>query len=211
VLERQTMTEVTAGKSKFPFKWLALGCGIVFVILIIIPVAVFTSIIRPLFITIEPDEVAVLISPYEPGGYRAEPLRPGNHMLRPLEAIERYKVVRETYDSSSSDCNCGSSGAVSLNAGDNVDVLINYHVTYAIDPDQALKLYMEWRHDYQRHFVVPRLMEVIEEIAGQYTSNEISLTKKEQIEKEVYSRLEEEFPKACLILLGFKIDDVRLK
>jgi len=205
------MTESTGTKRNSPFKWIALGCGVILLIVIVLGITAFNAIIRPLFITIEPDEVAVLISPYEPGGYREEPLRPGNHMLRIGEAIERYKVLKETYDSSLNDCNCDSSGAVTFSAKDDVQMELNYHVTYAIDTDQVLKLHMEWRHNYQKYFVIPRSKEITQEIVSQFTSGEIALTKKDEIEKEIFSRLESEIPKAYLILLKFKIDDVRLK
>jgi hypothetical protein len=204
------MTEVTERKSRFSVKWLVIGCSVLFLGIVVLALLAFGVFVRPLFITIGPDEVAVLITPYESNGYSEMPLTPGNHMLRPGERAEIFKFTREVYVSSTDDCNCGSTGAVTFRANDGVEIIINYQVTYAINSEQVVNLFREWRHDYRNGFVIPQSKKIIKEIASQYPSGEIALTKKNEIEQAIFSRLESEFSKTYLILFEFKIDDVRL-
>lgn len=205
------MTEVTARKSKFPFKWFAIGCGVLFFCVICLVISAFNVFIRPLFITVGPDEVAVIVSPYEETGYRMEPLHPGNRMLRPGEQAYFLKTTKATYNSSKDNCNCDSSGAAIVHTRDGVDMIVNYHVTYSVDPNQAVQLFIEWRDRYQKDFVVPISRGITKKIASQYTSGEIALTRKNEIEKEIFSQLEPRFSETFLFLFDFKIDDVRLK
>jgi regulator of protease activity HflC (stomatin/prohibitin superfamily) len=203
------MAEIIAEtKSKFSSKGLIIGCSIFLgiTVLVLLVLGVF---LKSLFITIGPDEVAVVVSPYEPDGIIQTPWTPGNHMLRPAEKVEIFKATKETYFSASTNCNCDPT-PVTILTQDGVEIIMNYQVTYAIDSKQVVKLYQMWQHRYQNGFVAPKSKQVVEEIASQYTSNEIALTKREEIEKETFSRLESDFSESYLILFEFKIDDVRL-
>jgi len=203
------MTELTNPKSKSPAKRLIIGCVVLFaafLIFISLAVGIFT---RSLIITLEPDEVAVLLTPHEPEGYSKTPLTPGRHMLRPAEKVEMFKVSREVFSSASTDCNCGAN-SVTFRAQDEVEIIIDYQVVYVIDAKQVVKLYLLWRHSYQDGFVRPQSKRVTKEVASQYTSNEIALTKRDEIEQAIFSRLEADFSEAYLILVEFKISDVRL-
>ena len=204
------MATLSNSKSKFSAKYLIIGCGIVLLVSSIIALLAMGIFVRSLFITIEPEQVAVVISPYEPTGYLKTPLTPGNHMLRPLEKVEVFTVAREVFSSSSTDCNCGSN-SVTLHTNDGRDISIDYRLTYAIDPKQVVKLYQTWRHDYQVQFVVPHLKQVLSEVVSKYSSEEIALSKRDEIEEAVVSRLNPDFSEACLVLIEFKISDVRYK
>jgi hypothetical protein len=164
---------------------------------------------RSLIITLGPDEVAVVLSPYEPNGYSQVPLTPGKHMLRPMEKVEIFKTSHKVFSSSSTDCSCGPS-SVTLRAQDDVEVVIDYQLVYVINAKQVVQLYRVWQHMYQDGFVRPQSQRVTEEVASQYASNEIALTKREEIEEAIFSQLESDFSKAYLILLEFKISEVRL-
>jgi len=203
------MTESTKPHNKLPTKALIIGCAVLFlasIILVLLALGIFT---RSLVITIEPDEVAVVLSPYEPHGYSEVPWTPGKHMLRPMEKVEIFKVSHQVFSSSSTDCNCGPD-FVTLRAQDGVEVVIDYQVVYVIDSKRVVELYRVWQHKYQDGFVRPQSKQVTKQVARQYASNEIALTKREEIERAIFSRLESEFSEAHLILLEFKISDVRL-
>jgi regulator of protease activity HflC (stomatin/prohibitin superfamily) len=204
------MTEIIEeSKSKFSGKKIIIGCSVLFlglVMLVLLAAGIFA---RSLIVTLEPDEVAVLLSPYEPSGISETPLTPGRHFLQPTERLEIFKVSREKYLSASNDCNCASQSVAFLTK-DGIEVIIDYQVTYVIDAKQVVKLYQTWQHRYQDGFVAPKSKQVVEEVSSQYTSNEIALTKREEIEKEIFSQLESDFSEQYLILFEFKIDDVRL-
>jgi hypothetical protein len=206
------MTEITETKSKFSVKGFIIGCSVLFLGLVILALLALGIFTRSFLITLEPDEVGVVISPYEPSGYSEIPFTPGRHMLRPAESVEIFKVTKESFLSSSTNCNCGSIGSnsVNLRAKDGTEITIDYQITYAIDSKQVVKLYRTWQHRYRDGFVIPKSKQVVEEITSQYTSNEIALTKREEIEKKIFSQLESDFSESYLILFEFKIDDVRL-
>ena len=206
------MAEIIETKSKFSAKRIIIGCSALFLGFVILALLALGVFARSFLITIGPDEVGVVISPYEPSGYSEIPLTPGRHMLRPAESVEIFKVSKEVFLSSSSNCNCGSnnSNSVSLRTKDGAEIIIDYQIKYVIDPKQVVKLYKIWQHRYQDGFVIPQSKQVVEEITSQYTSNEIALTKREEIEKEIFSQLESDFSEQYLILFEFKIDDVRL-
>jgi hypothetical protein len=206
------MAELIESEGNFSVKKLFTGCSAVilgFVVLVLLALGIYA---RSLLVTLEPDEVAVVLSPYEPNGISEIPLTPGKHMLRPTESLEIFKVSKEVFLSSSTDCNCGSNGSnsVNLRAKDGVEIIIDYRVVYVIDSKQVVKLCQVWQHRYQDGFVIPKSKQVVEEITRQYASNEIALTKREEIEKEIFSKLESDFSESYLILFEFKMDDVRL-
>ncbi len=205
------MKESTERKTNFPAKWLAIGCGFLLFSAICLVISALINFIRPLFITVGPDEVAVVVSPYEPTGFRMEPLHPGNHLLRPWESEYFLKITKTTFDSSKNGCDCDSTGAVTVHTRDGVDMKVNYHVTYSVDPNQAVNVFMMWKDRYQKDFVIPLTRLIIDKVASQYASGELALTKKDVIEKEVFSQLEPRFSETFLFLFDFRIDDVRLK
>jgi regulator of protease activity HflC (stomatin/prohibitin superfamily) len=200
-------------KNNFPIMGFFIGCSAIFLGILILGLLVLGFVARSLFITIGPEEVAVVISPYEPGGYVKTPLTPGNHFVRPLEQVVVIKTSRQDYSSTSTDCNCGSadSRSVDIRTTDDVDIIIDYQLTYIINAKQAVKLYHTWQNRYQDEFVIPQSKKITQEIASKYTSNEIALTKRGEIEKAIFSSLEPDFAEAYLVLLEFKIIDVRLK
>jgi regulator of protease activity HflC (stomatin/prohibitin superfamily) len=207
------MTETTEEtKSKFSVKRFGMGCSALFLGIVILALLALGNYVRSLIVFLEPDEYAVVISPFEPNGIREMPLTPGRQILRPMESLEIFKVSREVFVSSSTDCNCGANGinSVKLRAKDGVDIIIDYRITYVVNAEQVIKLYQTWQHRYQNDFVIPTSRQAVKEVAGQYASNEIALTAREEVEKKIFSQLEPDFSGAYLILFEFKIDDVRL-
>src|SRR5512145_3177853 len=178
------MAESTNPQTKSPAKRLIIGCVVLFAVSLIFVLLAVGLLTRSLIITIAPDEVAVLLTPHEPGGYSKTPLTPGRHMLRPAEKAEIFKVSKEVFSSASTDCNCGPN-SVTLRAQDNVEVVIDYEVVYVIDAKQVVELYLLWHHSYQEGFVRPQSKRVTKEVASQYTSNEIALTERDKIEQAI--------------------------
>jgi hypothetical protein len=81
---------------------------------------------------------------------------------------------------------------------------------YVINPKQVVELYRVWQHSYEEGFVRPLSKQITREVTSQYTSNEIALTNRDEIEQVIFSRLESEFSEAYLIILEFNISDVHL-
>jgi len=207
------MTEIQETKRKNPTKGFIIGCSILFFGFVILVLIVLGISAHSLFITIAPDEVAVVISSYEPNGYSEIPLTPGNHMLRPLEEVDIFKVSKEKYLSSSTGCGCDSnnSGSATFRAKDGSEIILDYQIIYSINPEQVVRLYQAWQHRYQKGYVIPQSKKITEEVSSQYTSSEIALTKRNEIEQAIFVRLKSDFSDSNLVLFDFKIADVHLK
>jgi len=204
------MTDLSGRKGGFSGRQLLIG-GLSLLLsgCIILVLWVF---VRPLFITIGPDEVGVVISAFSPGGINPTVLLPGNHMLQFGERAEIFKTSRVVYSSTSTDCDCGSSAsrAAVFKTKDGVKTSLNYQLTYAINPEKVINLYREWYHTYPTEFVIPVSKRVVMEAASQYTSSAMALMKRSEIEQAVFSRLEPVFSEFHLVLFEFKIDDIQL-
>ena len=201
-------------KKQFPTstKRFLIGYGALFVGLSCIVLFVAQNYLRVLFITIGPDERGVVISPFETTGYLEEPLTPGNRMIRPGEQVEIYKIGRETYSSSSeiSCCNDDSNIAI-IDAKDGVIITANYRIVYSVDAKQVTMLHINWQHRHKKEFVIPLSKLIVEEISSKYASDEIALSKKEEIEQAIFTELNSAFSKEGLILFDFKFEDINLK
>ena len=203
------MAETTEPQSKFSEKRFVIGCIVLFlssVVLILFPLGIYA---RSLFITIQSDEVAVVLSPNAPNGISEIPLTPGNHFVSPLDKLEIFNFSKEKYISSSTNCGCGPD-LVTFHAKQGAEIFVDYQITYSINPEQVVKLYQAWQHRYQDGFVIPQSIKIIGEVASQYTSSEIALTKRNEVEQAIFSRLKSDFSESNLIVFEFKIDDVRL-
>ena len=196
------MAETTEPQSKFSEKRFVIGCIVLFlssVVLILFPLGIYA---RSLFITIQSDEVAVVLSPNAPNGISEIPLTPGNHFVSPLDKLEIFNFSKEN-------CGCGPD-LVTFHSKEGAEIFVDYQITYSINPEQVVKLYQAWQHRYQDGFVIPQSIKIIEEVASQYTSSEIALTKRNEVEQAIFSRLKSDFSESNLIVFEFKIDDVRL-
>jgi regulator of protease activity HflC (stomatin/prohibitin superfamily) len=191
---------------------LLIGCSVVSFSLVCGLFLLAQSYLNSLVITIGPEERGVVISPYEPTGYVPTPLASGKRMLRPGERVEIYKIVRETYSSlSEPSCCTDEAGAVIVHAKDNTAVTVDYQIVFAIDPEQLVQLHLTWQHLYKKGFVIPQTRQAVAEAAGAYTSAEIALSKRDEIEQIIVTELEPLFSEEGLILLEFRLVDVRLR
>ena len=193
-------------------KFLLIGCGALSVLLLCGLIVVAQNFVRPLFVTIGPDEVGVVISPFEVTGLLERPLTSGNHMIRLGEHVEIYKISRETFSSSSAPgcCTDGSGGAV-IHAKDDKTITAYYQIVYGVDPQQVIKLHQNWQHHYKSDYVIPQSKRTIEKIAGAYSSDEIIFTRKAEIEQSIFTELSLAFSEEGLYLSDFKFGDIRLK
>ena len=204
------MTDSSVRKGGFSGKQLAIGgCSILFSGCLILTLWIF---VRPLFVSIGPDEIGVVISAFSPDGINPTALMPGNQLLSFGERAEIFKTSKVVYSSTSTDCNCGSSAsrAVVFKTKDGVKTSIHYQLSYAINPDEVINLFREWYHTYPTEFVIPVSKRVVMEAASQYTSSDMALMKRSEIEQAVFSRLEPTFSENHLVLFEFKIDEIQL-
>jgi regulator of protease activity HflC (stomatin/prohibitin superfamily) len=161
-------------------------------------------------IFIEPDQRGVIISPYDPKGYRADALGPGLHWIIPGERVARYSIARQTYTMSSATNEGPVKGddSISARTKDGQVVLIDASVIYQIDPDQVVNLHIIWQNRYEDGVVRPQARGIIRDAASQYGVEEIVSTKRTEMESTISDTLAKEMEGNSLKLVQFVLRDI---
>lgn len=158
-------------------------------------------------VVIEPEARGVVISPYEPTGYRAELLQPGWHWLRPGERVIHYLLAQQTYTMSATS---GSSpDAIEAPTNDKQTVSVDVVVVYAIDPEQIVDLHITWQDRYPAEVVRPLTRSVVREIIAHYNADEVSSTKRVEVQEAIFEQLQAELVKNHLVLVDLQLPTVR--
>lgn len=159
------------------------------------------------------DQRGVVISAFEPNGYRAEPLAPGIHWIGPFfESVQKYSMAPQTYTMSSTSSEGATQADDSIRAQtkDGQQVLIDASVIYAIDPTQLIKLHIEWHNRYEDGVVRPITRSATRDVFLQYNAAEINGDKGEAIQQLIENEIKQNLIHNYLILLDFTIQAVRL-
>lgn len=159
---------------------------------------------------IEPDQRGVIISPYDPKGYRADALGPGLHWIIPGERVARYSISRQTYTMSASTNEGAVQGDDSIRARtkDGQEVLIDASVIYQIDPNQVVNLHIIWQNRYESGVVRALSRGIIRDAASQYGVEEIVSTKRAEMEALITDTLAREIASNSLLLVQFVVRDI---
>lgn len=165
------------------------------------------GLMRNAFVPIQPDECAVVISAFQPYGYRPEALGPGLHWILPfVESPRVYSVAPQTYSMASSS-NPGDD-SIQVRTRDGQRLTISVSVTYSIDPAKVLKLHILWQDRYQENVVRPVVRATIRDMASEYTALEIMGPARSAMEQATTERLYSLFAENDLILIHFEITDI---
>lgn len=192
-------------------KWMPIliGCSSLFVIgAVLVGAVVLFSIAEGMLVFIAPTERGVVFSLYEPRGYRSDVLQPGYHLLRPGEEVELYDISRQTYTMSAvSDTEPDS---VEAHTNDGQEVLVDVSVTYAVDPEKILDLYVTWRDTYRNGVVRPITRSTTRDIVAQYKAEDILGHKRAEAQEIIATELKTKLAENYLRLFEFTIQDIRV-
>jgi len=159
---------------------------------------------------IEPDERGVIISPYDPKGYRASALGPGLHWIIPGERVARYSISRQSYTMSAVTNEGAVQGddSIRTRTKDGQEVLIDASVIYQIDPSQVVNLHIIWQNRYEDGVVRALARGIIRDAASQYGVEEIVSTKRAEMEAMITDQLTTEMQGNSLLLVQFVLRDI---
>jgi prohibitin 1 len=159
---------------------------------------------------IEPDQRGVIISPYDPKGYRASALGPGLHWIIPGERVARYSISRQTYTMSAvaSEGNVTGDDSIRARTKDGQEVLIDASVIYQIDPTQVVNLHIIWQNRYEAGVVRALSRGIIRDVASQYGVEEIVSSKRAEMEGTITDTLAKEMSGNSLLLVQFVVRDI---
>jgi regulator of protease activity HflC (stomatin/prohibitin superfamily) len=190
-------------------KWpLALaGCGGCLVIVLCIGLLLLSA-VREIFIFVEPIESVIVISPYEPTGFRSEALSPGLHFLYPGERAFSIDLRHQTYLMSNNPDVPAQSDFMEATTSDGQKIQVDISITYRVNPEQVLSLYKTWRDGYRDGVVRPMSRGATREVLAQYTFDE-ALLKRDEIKKVIFDKLAPTLAENYLILLAVEIFEIR--
>jgi len=175
--------------------------------------ALAMSIISAGIVFIEPNERAVVVSPYgfrAPNGYLEEALTPGLNWIVPGENAVKYSISRQTYTMSAAAGEGQLSGDDSIRARtkDGQEVFIDASVIFQVDSAKVTQLHIEWAKRYSNELVRPTTRGIVRDIASQYGIEEIVSSERASLENAITESMESKFLENNLILVDFVLRDI---
>lgn len=173
-------------------------------------VAVALTVVSAGLVFVQPEERGVVISPYDPQGYRTEALGPGLHWIIPGEMVRLYSISRQTYTMSvaTSEGDVYGDDSIRARTKDGQEVYIDASVIYAINPDRVVQLHIDWQDRYQDEVVRPLARGIIRDMASQYGVEEIVSTKRAELEEMITNELSAKLAENDLLLVDFVLRDI---
>jgi len=184
------------------------GVGPIVLVLFGLAIAIFFISLGLVFI--EPDQRGVIISPYDPKGYRASALGPGLHWIIPGERVSTYSIKRQTYTMSAvtTEGTVAGDDSIRTRTKDGQEVLIDASVIYQIDPNQVVNLHIIWQNRYEAGVVRALARGIIRDTASQYGVEEIVSTKRAEMEATITEVMATELQSNSLLLVQFVLRDI---
>ncbi len=170
------------------------------------------SILSAGLVFIQANERGVVISPYDPQGYRSQALNPGLHWIIPGESVVRYSISRQTYTMSvapgrEETQNLGDD-SIRARTKDGQEVYIDASVIYAVNPAEVVQLHIAWQNRYETGVVRALARGIVRDMASQYGVEEIVSAKRFDLEAAISSALEERMARNHLMLVDFVLRDI---
>ncbi|MCP4142638.1 MAG: prohibitin family protein [Chloroflexi bacterium] len=175
--------------------------------------AMVISVVSAGIVFIEPNERAVVVSPYAfraPNGYLEEALTPGLRWIVPGENARIYSISRQTYTMSaaSAEGNIVGDDSIRARTKDGQEVFIDASVIFQVDSSKVTQLHIEWASRYRDELVRPTTRGIVRDIASQYGIEEIVSTQRASLENAITESMEEKFLENNLILVDFVLRDI---
>lgn len=160
---------------------------------------------------VKPTNVGVVISLASQNGVRNKPFNAGLHFIIPfVEKTLIYPIYWQTYTMSSKPMEGDQPGedAIRARTKDGQEVLIDCSVIFRIDPEQAVRVHIEWQERYIKDFVRPLIRGMVRRQVSQFTVDEVNSESRTKLESTLDQDLKEEFDNKGLILDQFLLRDI---
>jgi regulator of protease activity HflC (stomatin/prohibitin superfamily) len=160
---------------------------------------------------IEPQEVGVVVSLLAPDGYRDRPMRSGLRFIVPLlEEVKRYPIYWQTYTMASKPTEGQKAGDDSILArtSDGQEVSLDSSIIFQIDPDEVIRVHIEWQGRYMEDFVRPVTRGLVRTQVSQYTVDEVNSSKRLDLERDLDAQVRTVFKEKGLVLDRFILRNI---
>jgi regulator of protease activity HflC (stomatin/prohibitin superfamily) len=175
-----------------------------------IAAAILTSVSAGL-VFIQPEERGVVISALAPKGYREQVLEPGLRWIIPyFENVVIYPISRQTYTMSSSagEGQVKGDDSVSARTSDGQEVSLDASVIYQIDPQQVIKVHIDWQRRYTDELVRPLSRGIIRDAVAQYGIQQVYSSRREELTANIRQTLVQKLQDNGLVLVDFILRDI---
>ena len=175
-------------------------------LVILLVVALLLSSVGAGLVFLQADQYAIVISPFQPNGYRAQALGPGLHWIVPFfENVRTYSIARQSYTMSIAPNEGAVAGDDSIEARtkDGQVVRVDGSVLYSIDPAHIIDLHITWQDRYEDGAVRPVVRAAIREAVSQYGVEEIVTSKRVDLEQAITTSISDGLKANNLILSEF--------
>lgn len=169
------------------------------------------TLISASLVFIEPQEVGVVISVPSRDGYREQPMRSGLHWIVPLaERVVLYPIYWQTYTMSTEPYEGTKVGndAIAARSSDGQAVYLDSSIIFRIDPNEAIRIHIDFQDRYINDFIRPVLRGVIRSEVSQFTADEINSSKRKNLESNLEEQLREEFSAKGFVLDQFLLRNI---
>jgi regulator of protease activity HflC (stomatin/prohibitin superfamily) len=185
--------------------------GFTSLLLILLVAAILLTSVGSGLVFLQADQYAVVISAFQPNGYRPQALGPGLHWIIPFfESTRVYSVARQTYTMSiaQEEGQVRGDDSVEARTKDGQQVRIDGSVIYALDPAHVLDMHKTWQNRFEDNVVRPVTRAAIREAVSQYGVEEIVTTKRVDLENDITKAIAQSFNDNSLILSDFLLRNI---
>lgn len=161
---------------------------------------------------LQANEYGVVISAFQPNGYRTQALGPGLHWIVPfIESVQKYSVAKQTYTMSSTNTEGQVQGDDSIQARtkDGQQVFIDASVIYAADPAQIIQLHINWQNRYEENVVRPVARAAIRNAVSQFGVEELVSTRRAELESAIREEIQIKLQDNNIIMQDFLLRNIR--
>ena len=161
---------------------------------------------------LQADQYGIVISAFQPKGYREQALEPGLHWISPFfENVRVYSIARQTYTMS------GTTGEGQVQGDDSIEartkdgqqVYIDASLIYAIDPAHLINLHITWQNRFEDNVVRPVTRAAIRDAVSQFGVEEIVSTQRTEMEKMIRDTIEQSLSGNNLVMSDFLLRNIR--
>jgi regulator of protease activity HflC (stomatin/prohibitin superfamily) len=167
--------------------------GLSTLVIVLLVVAILLTTIGAGLVFLQANEYGVVISAFQPKGYREVALTPGLHWIIPfVESVQKYSVAQQTYTMSSATGEGQVTGDDSIQARtkDGQQVYIDASVIYKPDSTQIIQLHINWQGRYEEMVVRPVSRAAIRNAVSQFGVEELVSTKRAELEQAIRIEIE---------------------
>ena len=186
--------------------------GLSSLVVVLLVAAILLTSIGAGLVFLQANEYGVVISAFQPNGYRTQALGPRLHWIIPfIESVQKYSIAKQTYTMSSTSSEGAVQGDDSIQARtkDGQQIFVDASVIYAADPTQLIQLHITWQNRYEENVVRPVARAAIRNAVSQFGVEELVSTKRGELEQTIRDEIESKLKANNIIMSDFLLRNIR--